>query len=115
MYPYVAFTLFALTAIFWDRGVKEITAERCLNCLDPFLAPGRSLPSENPSDSCARLFISSWYLARYYSLTEGGQIAEAMPSYGPMMALPDRPLIRPPSNRVFSLRLRSWRVLSLNS
>jgi hypothetical protein len=49
MYPYVAFTLFALTAIFWDRGVKEITAERCLNCLDPFLAPGRSLPSENPS------------------------------------------------------------------
>jgi hypothetical protein len=49
MYTYVAFALSALTAIFWERGVKEFTAERCLNCLDPFLEPGRNLPSENPS------------------------------------------------------------------
>ena len=49
MYPYVAFALSALTAIFWAGGVKKITAERSLNCLDPFLEPGRSLSVEDPS------------------------------------------------------------------
>ena len=46
MYAYVAFTLSALTAIFWALGVKKIPAERSLNCLDPFLEPGRRLSVE---------------------------------------------------------------------